>query len=251
MNAPGADFVAMLGAALVAGLAGSLHCLGMCGGIAGALGMRATGSNGLRSAAAVAAHHLGRLASYALAGAAAGGAGAGLGALIDPGRVGPWLRIAAGAFIILIGLRIAFRWNLMAGLERLGGRLWARLAPAAGRLARGDGLTASFGLGALWGFLPCGLVYSMLLLAAMSGSAVAGALVMAAFGVGTLPSMATSSFLSSRATHWFSTPFSRGAAAVLLIAFGVATAAMPLKHLATSGHAGQDHGMVQHDGHHT
>ena len=251
MNAPSGDFIAMLGAALVAGLAGSLHCLGMCGGIAGALGLRASRSPGLPGAAHVAAHHLGRLTSYALAGAAAGGAGASLGALIDPGRVGPWLRIAAGAFIILIGLRIAFRWNVLAGLERLGGRLWRRVAPAAGRLAGDSGLTASFGLGALWGFLPCGLVYSMLLLAAMSGSAAGGALVMAAFGLGTLPSMGTSSFVSSRATRWFSSPFSRGAAAVLLIAFGIGTAAMPLKHLASSGNAAHDHGMVEHDDHHT
>ncbi len=237
------DLPGLLGAAVLAGLAGSIHCFGMCGGIAGALALRQAAS-GRRRALVVAGHHVGRVASYVLAGALVGATGAGISSLFEPGVIGPWLRISAGVLIVLLGLRIAFRWNALAVLERIGGRLWARLAPLAGRIAGASGPFSPVALGALWGFLPCGLVYSMLLLAALSGSLTRGALVMLAFGLGTLPSMATSSVLSSTAARWFARPSTRGIAAVLLIGFGIATAAMPVMHLASPGEGPHEHGRL-------
>lgn len=243
---PSTDLPGLMAAAALAGLAGSLHCIGMCGGIAGALALRRPGSPARRRLA-VTSHHLGRMASYALAGAFMGGTGAGIGRLIASGDASPWLRIGAGALIVLLGLRVACRWDAFALLERVGGRLWARLAPLARRVAAAGGPLSPLAVGALWGFLPCGLVYSILVLAAVSGSPSGGTLVMLAFGLGTLPSMASSSLLASTVARWFAKPSSRGIAAVLLIALGIATAAMPVMHLAAPAERTHHHGAM-HDG---
>ncbi|HSN70848.1 MAG TPA: sulfite exporter TauE/SafE family protein [Steroidobacteraceae bacterium] len=238
------DVLAMSGAAILAGLAGSMHCVGMCGGIAGALAMRSGGADGRPHAAPVIAHHAGRLISYAIAGGIAGGMGASLAVLFKPEQVGPWLRIAAGVLIVLLGLRLALRWNPLAAVERAGARIWSRLAPAAGRLAGRSGLAPALGLGALWGFLPCGLVYSVLLIAVVSGSAWHGSIVMLAFGLGTLPSMLTSSLVGSRASRFLAGARSRVAASVVLVAFGIATAALPLMHMLGSQAHEHDHGAM-------
>jgi sulfite exporter TauE/SafE len=173
----------------MAGLLGSGHCFGMCGGIAGSLGMMA-GRGGRRAAVLDAAlFNLARILAYAglgaLAGLVVGGAGE---ALSVPGW-GRWLRVATAVLIGLVGLRFLFDWRGLERIERLGAGLWRRVSPLAMRAARWPGPTGRLLLGACWGLLPCGLVYTMLLTGAASGTAAGGALVMFAFGLGTLPSM--------------------------------------------------------------
>ncbi|NJD30414.1 MAG: sulfite exporter TauE/SafE family protein [Gammaproteobacteria bacterium] len=234
-----------LGAALVAGLAGSGHCLGMCGGIAGALAMR--GAAGPRQPTfgskllLALVYNVSRVASYAVAGALAGLLGR---ALLRAGDVAPLsiaLRVVAGLVMIAAAGRLLFGWRLLDPLEAAGSRLWRRIAPGAGRGARRDGVAGAISLGLAWGWLPCGMTYSMLLLAATTASAGMGALVMAAFGLGTLPAMVSATVAFERAARLLSTKASlRAAAGLLLLVFGAWTGGNALYSGLTrgGGHAG-------------
>lgn len=217
-------------AALLGGVVGSVHCFGMCGGIAGALGM----AGGGRATFAV-AYSAGRIASYAVAGAIAGAIGAGL---AGAAGLGPWLRLVMGIVLILLGLQIAINLRLLAPLEAAGATLWRRLAPVARRFVPPRHAGQALALGALWGWLPCGLVYGMLAAAAASGAALDGALFMAVFGLGTAPAMVGLAWASGRGGTWL-TSRRRRAFGWLLVAFGAWTAATPLMRMAgTHEHPG-------------
>jgi len=219
-------------AALIAGLVGSVHCFGMCGGIAGALGM----AGGGRTSLAV-SYSVGRVASYAVAGAIAGAIGAGLAGVAG---LGPWLRLVMGLLLVILGLQVALNLKLLAPLEAAGAGLWRRLAPLARRLIPPRHAGQGFALGALWGWLPCGLVYGMLAAAAGSGSALNGAAFMAVFGLGTAPAMIGLTWASGRGGTWL-TAGRRRALGWLLVAFGAWTAATPLMHM-TGNHDHGNHG---------
>jgi sulfite exporter TauE/SafE len=219
-------------AALLAGLVGSTDCLGMCGGIAGALGVAANGRSGQ-----VAAYSAGRIASYAVAGAIVGGLGAGLAGV---GSAGPVLRILMGAAFILLGLQVALGWKLLAPLEAAGARLWTRLAPAARALMPPRHAGHALALGALWGWLPCGLVYGMLAAAAGAGSPAGGAAVMVAFGLGTAPAMIGLGWASGRGSGWLTARRKR-ALGWLLVIFGAWTLVTPLQFFAGGQGDGHSH----------
>ena len=230
MNAdPGA---LSLGAALLAGLAGSGHCLGMCGGIAGALAMRRPQAGFGTKLGYALAYNLSRITSYALAGALAGLLGRTLLAAVDVKPMSIAFRVVAGAIMIAAALQLVLGWRLLAPLESAGSGLWRRVAPWAGKQGQSSGIGGAIGLGLAWGWLPCGMTYSMLLLSATTASAAWGAAVMLAFGLGTLPSMVTATVaferiaraLSSRATL-------RNVAGALLLAFGLYTAGNALMHV--------------------
>lgn len=229
---PGDASTVTLAAALIAGLAGSGHCFGMCGGIAGALGMQASRGEPSQPRAVLrnSLPHVGRILGYATAGALCGLLGRTAQLVLDLARVGALLRIASGALLLLIAARLLFRWNALAPIERLGARLWHKLRPLTARES-GATVRSALTLGFAWGWLPCGLVYSMLLLAAMSGSPVRGAGVMIAFGLGTLPSMLTSSIFAARMQRIANAGWSRFASAGLMIAFGVWTLIAPVQML--------------------
>lgn len=249
-----------LGAALVAGLAGSGHCLGMCGGIAGALAMRGSTAGTQRSfgprLALSLAYNVSRVASYAIAGALAGLLGRALLRAVDVAPLSLALRVLAGLVMIAAAGRLLFGWRLLDPLEAAGSSLWRRLAPGAGRGARRAGFGGAISLGLAWGWLPCGLTYSMLLLAATTANAATGALVMAAFGLGTLPAMVSATVAFDRAARALASRASlRVAAGLLLLAFGAWTGGNALYHgLARSGHAGHTMGTetaapTGHEGH--
>lgn len=242
-----------LGAAFLAGLAGSGHCLGMCGGIAGALAMRgkaaaAADSTGSRVALAL-AYNLSRVTSYAVAGALAGLLGRTLLRAVDVAPLSIALRVLAGLIMVAAAGRLLFGWRLLDPLEAAGSGLWRRIAPWAGRSGHKAGLAGAIGLGLAWGWLPCGLTYSMLLLAATTASAMTGALVMAAFGIGTLPAMVTATVAFERAAKALAGKASlRTVAGALLLAFGGWTAGNALYHgLAHSGHGGHKTESTQAD----
>ena len=230
MNAdPGA---LSLGAALLAGLAGSGHCIGMCGGIAGALAMRRPQAGFSTKFGYALAYNLSRITSYALAGALAGLLGRTLLAAVDVKPMSIAFRVVAGAIMIAAAMQLVFGWRLLGPLESAGSGLWRRVAPWAGKRGQSSGIGGAIGLGLAWGWLPCGMTYSMLLLSATTASVPMGAAVMLAFGVGTLPSMVTATVaferiaraLSSRATL-------RNVAGALLLAFGLYTAGSALAKL--------------------
>lgn len=227
--------------ALVAGLLGSAHCLGMCGGIAGAAGL--AGDPGTRLGRTL-QYNAGRVASYAIAGALAGGVGVALGDVLDLPAWSTVLRVLAGLVLVALGLNIALQWRLLAAIERAGAGLWRRLAPLAGRLLRSGHPLATLGLGGLWGWLPCGLVYTVLLAAAASGSAWQGAATMLAFGLGTLPAMLAAGVAASSVLRLTRSTRVRMAAGLLLVLMGAWTALHPLAKLATGGAAHAHYGAM-------
>jgi sulfite exporter TauE/SafE len=213
----------LLGAAATLGFAGSVHCLGMCGGIAAAAGARLGDGSGPGAVPRGAAFNAGRIASYAALGALVGAVA---GALLGQFPVRPFaitFRLLAALLMLAMGLSLLSGRDLLS-LERLGGRVWRRLRPLAGRVLGLPGVLRFAVLGMLWGFLPCGLVYSALALAAVAGSGSAGAAAMLAFGVGTLPSMLAVTLAGTAVTRRFAGTRTRMAAGALMIAFAAWTA---------------------------
>lgn len=237
-----------LGAALLAGLAASGHCVGMCGGIAGALAMRRPqAAFGTRFGHAL-AYNFSRIGSYAIAGALAGLLGRTLLAAVDVKPLSIAFRVLAGGIMVAAALQLVLGWRLLGSLERAGSRLWRLVAPWAGRTGRAGGVGGAVGLGLAWGWLPCGMTYSMLLLAATTASVTTGMAVMLAFGLGTLPAMVTAGVAFERVAKLLSARATvRNVAAALLLAFGLYTAGSALLHLRPPPpHAVPGHGHMHH-----
>ena len=213
---------ALIGTALLLGLAGNVHCLGMCGGIMAALGMRSEKPSLLL----VCAYNSGRILSYAIIGGVLGGMLAS--AQMQWPALGPALRIATGILLIAMGVYLAGWANWLAPLELLGQQLWKRLPhPSLANVRNGQYLHA-IGTGLLWGWLPCGLVYSALAWASTQGDALHSATLMLAFGVGTLPAMLATGVFSAQLKRYVQHRGFRAATGMLVILFGLWTIAMPL-----------------------
>jgi len=176
--------------ALLMGLLGSVHCAGMCGGIACVLSMSLP-ARARRSAAHMLpwllAYNAGRIASYAAAGALAGALGAGALALLPAAAAPRAGMVVSGVFLVLLGLYLGGWWRLLGRLEQVGAGLWRRIEPHGRRFLPARTPLHAAGLGVVWGWLPCGLVYTALVWSLAAGDAATGAALMAAFGAGTLP----------------------------------------------------------------
>ena len=167
------------------------------------------------------AYNGGRIGSYALAGALAGSVGAG-GLLLEellPMRtllyvVFSLLLIAQGLYLAGVGRGVPF-------LERAGGKFWSCIQPWSRSLLPVNSTRKAFLLGALWGWLPCGMVYSALVMALASGHPVSGALTMLAFGLGTLPNLLALGYAAGRLRPQLKLGKVRLAASALIIAFGL------------------------------
>ena len=173
---------AVISTAFLAGLLGSGHCFGMCGGIAAGLGAMSRG----RAVVPALQFNLARLASYAVLGLVAATVLGGVSGLAPIGR---WLRLLTAVMIFMIGLRFLFDFRGLEIIERGGAGLWKKIMPVALRAGQRQDWIGRVTLGACWGLLPCGLVYTVLLTAASTGYAAGGAITMLAFGAGTLPAM--------------------------------------------------------------
>lgn len=232
-----------LGAALLAGIAASGHCIGMCGGIAGALAMRGQPSGTGSRVGHAFAYNLARITSYAVAGGIAGLLGRTLLNAVDVKPLSVAFRVLAGLIMLAAAGRLLFGWRFLDPIESAGSGLWRRIAPWAGRQGQRAGIGGALGLGLAWGWLPCGMTYSMLLLAATTASAATGAAVMLAFGLGTLPSMVTATLAFDRIARGLSRRASlRAIAGALLLAFGLWTAGQALYGLAAGGQHGEHQG---------
>lgn len=216
---------ALVATAFLIGLAGGVHCVAMCGGIVAALGLGAPHTGAHSAFASVPrqlAYSLGRVATYTCAGAVAGGVG-GLG--IDASGVLPvqvLLLVIANALIILLGLHLAGLGSAVLVFERAGNVVWrgarrlgARLAPASSKLQ-------AVGVGLTWGLLPCGLVYSVLATALVSGSAARGAMVMTSFGLGTLPNLLAAGLAAESLRRFVRKPLARRIAGLAVVLLGLA-----------------------------
>jgi uncharacterized protein len=216
----------LLGAMFVAGLASGVHCVGMCGGIVAAFGTQrvipvvAARTPRAGDLARQLAFNGGRVTSYAAGGAIAGLAGSLAFFAAGAMPVQTLLYAAANAMLVLVGLYLMGAGRLLARLEALGGPLWRRLQPIAARGLAARTLPQAYGAGLVWGWLPCGLVYGALAAAAFTGSPAYGALVMLAFGVGTLPNLLAAGLAAVQLRLWFARRALRFAAGAVVVAFG-------------------------------
>jgi sulfite exporter TauE/SafE len=173
-------------AAFLTGLLGGTHCVGMCGGIVAAMSFQGDARQPIHFHLGYSA---GRVASYALLGAAAGllGSAAFLSDSLFPLQRG--LYVLAQVVLILLGLYLAGLNQSIRVLEQAGGVVWKRVQPLLARVMPVRNLGQAVAAGALWGWLPCGLVYSVLVMALSAGGAIQGATLLLAFGLGTLPNL--------------------------------------------------------------
>nr|WP_232967868.1 sulfite exporter TauE/SafE family protein [Pseudomonas sp. CCOS 191] len=220
------ELIPLLGSALVLGLLGGGHCLGMCGGLMGALTLAIPHEQRSRRLRLLLAYNLGRILSYAAAGLLLGLAGVALAS--SPLATG--LRVAAALLLIAMGLYLAGWWSGLTRIEALGRGLWRHVQPLATRLLPVSSLPRALLLGALWGWLPCGLVYSTLLWAASQGDALHSAALMLAFGLGTWPVLLATGLAAERVGSLLRRRGVRMAGGVLVILFGLWTLPGPHQH---------------------
>jgi hypothetical protein len=228
-----------LTAAFLVGLLGGTHCLGMCGGIVGALSSGLSGTvreSRWRYLLAQLAYNAGRIGSYTLAGLLLGAmAGqAGKVGLLEGMPVGRYL---AGTIMILFGIYLAGWWHTLLFLEKAGARLWKHIEPLGRRWLPVRHGGEAFLLGLVWGWLPCGMVYAALAMALAAGSAAGGAATMLAFGLGTLPTLLTIGLVYNALRRFLQDPRVRAGAGILVILLGLMLLlADPAGHDAHVGH---------------
>jgi sulfite exporter TauE/SafE len=226
--------------AFLLGLFSSAHCIGMCGGVMGALSMAVPATEPRRRLFILTSYNIGRVLSYGVMGVLVGifaqqlmAAG---GAFV--------LRWLAGLLLITMGLYLASWWRGLTYLETAGRYFWAYLQPLGKRLMPVNSPGKGLLLGALWGWLPCGLVYSALAYSMAQGHWVSSGLAMLAFGLGTLPSLLAAGIAAQQLTRLLQLRQLRWVMAILLILFGVWTL------WGASGHAhGDSHGAGHSAGH--
>jgi len=221
-----ADLAPLLVSALILGLLGGGHCLGMCGGLMGALTLAIPPEQRARRLRLLLAYNLGRILSYASAGLLLGLAGW----AVASSPAAMLLRVLAGLLLIAMGLYLAGWWSGLTRIESLGRHLWRHLQPIASRLMPVSSLPRALLLGAIWGWLPCGLVYSTLLWASSQGSPADSALLMLAFGLGTWPVLLATGMAAERLTALLRRRGVRIAGGLLVILFGLWTLPGPHQH---------------------
>ncbi len=219
--------------AAVLGLFSSVHCIGMCGGIASALTLglpESDRASPARLLARVLAYNLGRIMSYTLAGALAATVFSALPAVI-PAAGHELLAVVAGAVLVLVGLHLAGWFPGLRRIEALGARPWRWLQPFTHTLLPVRSAPRALLLGTLWGWLPCGLVYSTLVWAAASADPLRGALYMLLFGLGTVPAIASAGMLVGAAGGFTRKAVLRRGAGLLLVAVGTISIGVNLQHV--------------------
>lgn len=220
--------------AFMIGLLGSAHCVGMCGGISASLSMAVPVGPGfrLRQSALILTFNIGRISSYVLI--------ATLLAVVSTTAVdtwatlGPILRTLAGSLLIVMGLSLGQWWQGIHHIERLGAPLWQRLAPVTRRFVPVTGASQALCLGLVWGWLPCGLIYSTLGWAVLQPTVGSAALTMLCFGLGTLPSMLATGFAASAIQSLRTHLGFRRLTGALMVLFGIWT--LPVTVQILNGH---------------
>ena len=209
--------------AVTLGLLGSAHCMGMCGGITTALGASMPADNRRLKTMLLLMlpYNIGRISSYAMIGSIAGSFGW-LAATASP-ALGLGLHYFAAIMLVAMGLYIGGWWRILTRLEQVGGTLWKRLQPFASKLLPVKSPWQALCLGILWGWLPCGLVYSTLIWSAAAADGVVAGILMGLFGLGTLPSLLLTGLFAGQLTTLIQQRYFRTMAGLLIIACGIWT----------------------------
>ncbi len=222
-----------LTSAFLLGLFSTLHCVGMCGGIIGALSLSLPveiRNSRPKLFTFVLTYNLGRIISYSLAGLVAGAIGTGAlqSAGFDQGHT--ILRIIGILMMVAIGLYLTGWVPQLASVEKMGIPIWRRLEPIGRKLVPVVSLPKALAYGLIWGWLPCGLVYFVLIWALTAGDAVHGALIMLAFGLGTLPTLITAGFMTSWITRFAHSTRARQVVGLLIVIMAIASFFIPMEH---------------------
>lgn len=232
--------------AFTIGLLGGAHCVGMCGGIMNALSFAipAEQRNGFKLSLILLTYNLGRIFSYMLAGVIIGSIGWWLQDAMGPAS--NILRIVAGTMLIIMGLYLAGWWMGLSYLERAGNTIWQRIEPIGQSLMPVTKPSQALLLGAVWGWLPCGMVYSVLTWSAAAGDWQQSALIMLSFGLGTLPVMFVTGRFAHKLKGFIQKKSTRNFAAILMIVFGVWTIVGGSQHSGQHDHAVPEKTMQHH-----
>lgn len=226
-------------AAFLLGLFSSAHCIGMCGGIMGALSMAIPAPAQSRRVLILFSYNAGRIFSYVVMGIVVGA----FAQQITAAGGALWLRWLAGLLLIAMGLYLANWWHGLSYLETGGRYLWVYIQPLGKKLMPVDKPLKALLLGGIWGWLPCGLVYSALAYAMAQGQWLAGGLTMLAFGLGTLPTLMLAGLAAQQLKTLLQRRQLRWTFALIVILFGGWT-------IWAGGH-GQHHQHVQGDSVHS
>jgi sulfite exporter TauE/SafE len=210
-------------AAVMVGFLGGVHCLGMCGGIVGALTLGIDAQKQSRSSRYLiqVAYNLGRISSYVFAGALAGWLGKMALDLTGVNAAQKVLQVLAGLFMVALGLYLAGWWRGLVRVEQAGAKVWKRIQPLGKNLIPVRSLPGAFLLGMIWGWLPCGLVYTALIWSLASGGVLQGATLMAGFGLGTLPNLLLMGLFAGELTRFMHLPAVKYTAGMLVILLGI------------------------------
>ncbi len=217
--------------AFLLGLFSTIHCVGMCGGIIGALSLSLPvkiRNNKARMLMFITTYNIGRILSYSFAGLVAGAIGTGVlaSAGFDQGHA--VLRAIGVAMMVAIGLYLAGWLPQLAIVEKIGVPVWKKLEPVGRKLLPVASLPKALAYGLIWGWLPCGLVYFVLLWALTAGNAVQGALTMLAFGIGTLPTLLATGFMTSWLTRFARSSTARQVVGLLIVAMAIGSLFLPM-----------------------
>ncbi len=210
--------------AFIAGFLGGVHCLGMCGGIVGALtfGIKDLPSGKTKNTLPyLIAYNSGRIISYTTAGILVGGLSMLASNLPILHNIQFGLQIFAALFMIALGLYIGGWWFGLRKIEKAGGVIWKKIEPISRQFIPVKSTFQAFILGGLWGWLPCGLVYTILIWAISTGSAIEGGLLMLSFGLGTLPLLLAMGVFATSLSSFIRKNWVRALAGGIIIAFGI------------------------------
>ena len=210
--------------AFLLGLFGSLHCIGMCGSISSVLTFSLPQKAREHTPALISYlgfYNLGRLLSYTIAGSLAGAFGSQLLYSISPQNGHKILLLLSTMMLVAVGLYLAGWFPKFAYIERIGVPFWKKIEPLGRKLLPVKSPFQALLYGMIWGWLPCGLVYSALLIALTQGQALQGGLFLFIFGLGTLPSLLSSGFFAGKFLSIAQNPKIRAYAGLLLIILAV------------------------------
>ncbi len=196
----------------------------MCGGIVGALTLGVSDKDKKTSTFVInLGYNLGRISGYIVAGAIVGFLGSSLVDLTGIQTAKQVLAVIASLFMIALGLYLAGIWNGIAKIESIGAVLWKHIQPLTQRFIPVKSFQQAVPLGFLWGWLPCGLVYTALIWTLSAGGTIEGALIMLAFGLGTLPNLLAMGVIATQLSKWIQNPKVRLLAGMLVVLMGIAT----------------------------
>ena len=212
--------------AFLIGLLGGVHCVGMCGGIMSALTLgikpaNISSPNQSKLFPYLLSYNTARIISYTIAGIIFGGVGAWITDLVLFNQAQIFLKILAGLFLMALGLYLANWWRGLSYVEQLGNNVWRFIEPVAKRFIPIKNIRQAFGAGIFWGWLPCGLVYSVLIWSLSSGSAIKGGLLMLSFGLGTLPTLLAVGLFAASIKRFMQLQSVRVIAGMLVLGFGL------------------------------